>query len=202
MINIQVPINNIHIQLSTIKKPIQLHVSAPIKNIFWAVYIACEVKCTLVQAVRLCTGRTAHRGCRDIALLFLDHGTRRGWGVSITPRPLFTPRKSRYPLYKGLIGPQVRSEQVRKISLPPGFDPRTVQSCGQSLYRLRYPAQMYTLYVYMYTLCIKKSGWTVRVIYSKILYTVWTFDLCVWKYTTHMIFTFCLCTIVYGMNVA
>jgi len=37
-----------------------------------------KVKCTLVQALRLCTGRTAHRGTRGIALLFLDHGTRRG----------------------------------------------------------------------------------------------------------------------------
>jgi len=37
-----------------------------------------KVKCTLVQALRLCTGRTAHRGCRGIALLFLDHGPRRG----------------------------------------------------------------------------------------------------------------------------
>ena len=36
------------------------------------------VKCTHVQALRLCTGRTAHRGSRGIALLFLDHGTRRG----------------------------------------------------------------------------------------------------------------------------
>ena len=33
-----------------------------------------KVKCTLVQALRLCTGRTAHRGSRGIALLFLDHG--------------------------------------------------------------------------------------------------------------------------------
>jgi len=30
------------------------------------------VKCTLVQALRLCTGRTAHRGSRGIALLFHD----------------------------------------------------------------------------------------------------------------------------------
>ena len=37
-----------------------------------------KVKCTLVQALRLCTGRTAHRGSRVIALLFHDHGTRRG----------------------------------------------------------------------------------------------------------------------------
>ena len=37
-----------------------------------------KVKCTLVQALRLCTGRTAHRGSRGIALPFHDHGTRRG----------------------------------------------------------------------------------------------------------------------------
>jgi hypothetical protein len=49
-----------------------------------------KVKCNLVQALRLCTGCTAHRGSRGIALPFLDHGTRRGWGVSVTPRPLFT----------------------------------------------------------------------------------------------------------------
>ena len=35
-----------------------------------------KVKCTLVQALRLCTGRTAHRGSTDITLLFLDHGIR------------------------------------------------------------------------------------------------------------------------------
>jgi hypothetical protein len=37
-----------------------------------------KVKRTLVQALRLCTGRTAHRGSRGIALPFLDHGTRSG----------------------------------------------------------------------------------------------------------------------------
>ena len=37
-----------------------------------------KVKCILVQALRLCTGRTAHRGSRGTALLFLDHGTIRG----------------------------------------------------------------------------------------------------------------------------
>jgi hypothetical protein len=29
-----------------------------------------KVKCTLVQALRLCTGRTVHRGSRGIALLY------------------------------------------------------------------------------------------------------------------------------------
>jgi hypothetical protein len=53
-----------------------------------------KVKCTLVQeALTLCTGRTAHRGSRGIALPFHDHGTRRGWGVSVTPRTLFTLRE-------------------------------------------------------------------------------------------------------------
>ena len=37
-----------------------------------------KVKCTPVKELRLCTDRTAHRGNRGLALLFLDHGTRRG----------------------------------------------------------------------------------------------------------------------------
>jgi hypothetical protein len=57
-----------------------------------------KVKCTLVQAPRLCTGRTAHRGSRGVALPLLDHDTRRGWGVSVTPRPLFTPGKDPVPI--------------------------------------------------------------------------------------------------------
>ena len=44
------------------------------------------------------------------------------------------------PLYRRLGGPQGRSGRVRKISPPPGFDPRTVQPVAQSLYRLSYPA--------------------------------------------------------------
>ena len=86
-----------------------------------------KVKCTLVQALRLCTDRMAHRGSRGTALLFLDHRTRRGWGVSITPRPLLCPGKTQYPLYRRLGGPQGRSGQVRKISPQPGFNPWTAQ---------------------------------------------------------------------------
>jgi hypothetical protein len=37
------------------------------------------------------------------------------------------PGKTRYPLYRRLGGPQGRSGRVRKISPPPGLDPRTVQ---------------------------------------------------------------------------
>ena len=38
--------------------------------------------------MRLCTGRTDQRGRRGIALLFLDHGTRWGCGVSV-PNSLY-----------------------------------------------------------------------------------------------------------------
>jgi hypothetical protein len=37
-------------------------------------------------------------------------------------------KETQYPLYKRLCGAQGRSGRVRKISPPPGFDPRTVQS--------------------------------------------------------------------------
>ena len=37
------------------------------------------------------------------------------------------PEKTRYPLYRKLGGPQGQSGRMRKISPPPGFDPRTVQ---------------------------------------------------------------------------
>jgi len=84
-----------------------------------------KVKCTVVQALRLCTGRSAHRGSRCVALLFLDHGTRRGWGV--LPVRSLPPGKIRYRLYRRLGGPQGRSGQVRKISPQPRFDPQTVQ---------------------------------------------------------------------------
>jgi len=56
-------------------------------------YVKGKVKCTLVQALRLYTGRTGHRGIRGIALPFHYHGTRRELGVSVTPRPIFTPGK-------------------------------------------------------------------------------------------------------------
>ena len=94
---------------------------------FYVTQVKVKVKVTLVQALRLCTGRMAHRGSRGIALPFHDHDIRRGWGVSVTPWPFFTPGKTWYPLYRRLGGPQGLSGQVRKISPPPGFDPQTVQ---------------------------------------------------------------------------
>ena len=63
-----------------------------------------------------------------------------GKGSGLGPGRSLPPGKTRYPLYIRLGGPQGRSGQVRKISPPPGFDPRTVQHVAQFLYRLSYPA--------------------------------------------------------------
>jgi len=90
-------------------------------------YIKLYSKVHPLQALWLCTGCTAYMGSRGIVLPFHDHGTRRGWEVSVKPRPFLPPGKTPYPLYRRLGGPHGRSGQVRKISFPPGFDPRTVQ---------------------------------------------------------------------------
>jgi len=51
-----------------------------------------------------------------------------GEGSASRPGCSLPPGKTRYPLYRRLCGPQGQSGQVWKISPPPGFDPRTVQS--------------------------------------------------------------------------
>jgi len=99
-----------------------------------------KVKCTLVQALGLCTGRTAHRERRGIALLFLDHGTRRGWGVSVTPRPLFTPGKDPVPIVQEAgSAPGPVWTGVENLA-PTGIRSRDRPARSQSLYRLSYPA--------------------------------------------------------------
>jgi hypothetical protein len=88
--------------------------------------------------VHPCTGRTAHRESRGIALPFLDHGTRRGLGVSVTPRPLFTPKKDPVPIVHEAgwaLGPFCTGAE----NLAPHRDSIPGPS-SQTLYRLNYPA--------------------------------------------------------------
>ena len=65
-----------------------------------------------------------------------------GEGSASRPGRSLPRGKTRYPLYSRLGGPLGRSGQVRKISPPPGFDPRTVQPVAQSPYRLSYPGPL------------------------------------------------------------
>ena len=105
-----------------------------------------KVKCTLVQALRLCTGRTAHRGSRGIALPFHDHCNRRGWVVSVAPRAVFTPGKDSVPILQ-----EGRSGQVQKNLAPTGIRSPDNPARSQSLYRLRYPVHQFLALVKHYS---------------------------------------------------
>jgi len=53
-----------------------------------------------LQSLSACTGCTGHRGSRGIAVLFLDHGIRRGCGSASQPGRSLPPGKTRYLLYR------------------------------------------------------------------------------------------------------
>jgi len=80
---------------------------------------------------------------RDIAVLFHDRGTRRGWVFSGTPRPHFTPGKDPVPILQeaewapGPVWTDGKSRPHRE-SIPD----RPANS--QSPYRLSYPAHIHT----------------------------------------------------------
>jgi hypothetical protein len=97
-----------------------------------------RVKVTLVQALRFCTRSTAHRGSRGIALLFHDHGTRRGRGVSVTPRQLFTPGKDPVPIVQEAgWAPGPVSTDAENLA-PTGIRCPDRPARSQSFYRLSY----------------------------------------------------------------
>ena len=81
----------------------------------------------------------AQRVGRGVVLLFLDRGTRRGWVVSSTPRPHFTPGKDQVPILQeaGWAPGQVwtgGNSRPHRDSIPDR------PACSQSLYRLSYRA--------------------------------------------------------------
>ena len=76
----------------------------------------------------LCTGRTAHRGSRGVALLFLDHDTRRGIrGQRHDPAALWSRELPATHRTGGWLGPRAGLDRRGKSRPIPGFDPRTVQ---------------------------------------------------------------------------
>jgi hypothetical protein len=94
----------------------------------------CLVKCTLVQALRLCTGRTAHRESRGIVLPFHDHGTRRGEGSASRPGRSLPSGK-----IGGWEGPRDGLDRFGKTA-PGGIQSPERSARSQSLYRMSYPA--------------------------------------------------------------
>jgi hypothetical protein len=92
-----------------------------------------------VGKVHPCTDTEAlYRGRgRGIALTYHDHGTRRGWGVSVTPQLLFTPGKDPAPIVQeaGLAAGTVWTSAENLA--PTGIRSPDRPARSQSLYRLR-----------------------------------------------------------------
>jgi hypothetical protein len=84
---------------------------------------------------------------RGIALSFRDLGARRGWVASTTPRPLYPRERPGTHCTGGWVGPRAGLDVCKKISPPPGFDPRTLQPRSQSLDRLSYPSHTFWRYL-------------------------------------------------------
>jgi len=81
----------------------------------------------------------AQRVGRSIALLFHDRGTRRGWVISSTPRPHFTPGKDPVLVLQEA-GWAPGSVWTGGKSRPHGDSIPDLPACSQSLYRLSYRA--------------------------------------------------------------
>ena len=86
-----------------------------------------KVKCTLVQAIRLCTGRTAHRGSSGIALPIHDQTLEGGEGSASRPGRFFPPERLGTHCTGSWVGPRAGLDRCGKSRPPPGFDLRTVQ---------------------------------------------------------------------------
>jgi len=103
-------------------------------NIFY--YIGVKLKFSLYRP------GVAQSVARGIALLFYDRGNRRGWVVSSTPRPHFTPGKDSVPILQEAgwaPGPVLTGGKSRpQLDSIPDRPARS-----QSLYRLSYPAHYY-----------------------------------------------------------
>jgi len=100
-----------------------------------------KVKCTLVQALRLCTDRTVRTGSRNRTLLFLDHGTRRGEGSASRPATLYHQERPGTHCEGGWLGPRAGLDRCGKSRLT-GIRSSDRPGRSQSLYRLSYPAHV------------------------------------------------------------
>jgi len=70
----------------------------------------------------------------------MTNGTRREWGVSVTPRPLFTPGKEPVPIVQEAGWASGPVWTGAETLAPTGVRSPDRPARSQSLYRLRYPA--------------------------------------------------------------
>jgi hypothetical protein len=78
------------------------------------------------------------------SILFSDLGTGRGWGVSVTPRPLSTPSKDPVPIVQEAgWAPESIWTGAENLA-PTGIRSPIRPARSQSLYLLSYPAHLHT----------------------------------------------------------
>jgi hypothetical protein len=105
----------------------------------------------------------------DTTLLFLGHGTIRGWGVSVKRRPLFTSGKNLVPIVQEA-GWAPRSVWTGAENLSPtGIRSPDRPARSQSLYRLRYPAHVYTINL---TNILNVTASWIRYFHTRLLFLV------------------------------
>ena len=79
-----------------------------------------KVQCPLVQALRLCTGRTAHRGSRGIALPFMTTALEEVRGQRHAPAALYLRERPHTYCTEGWVGPRAGLDRCGK-SRPTGI---------------------------------------------------------------------------------
>jgi hypothetical protein len=88
-----------------------------------------KVKVTLVQTLRLCKDRTAHRGSRGITILFHDQRHQKGVRCQRhAPSALYPQKRPGTHCTGGWVGHRTGMDRYGKSRPPPGFDPRTVHT--------------------------------------------------------------------------
>jgi len=102
------------------------------------------LKCTLVQALRLCTGRTAHRGSRCIALLLHDQRHWKGVrGQFHAPVALYPRERPGTHCTGDWVGPRAGLHRCGKSRPHRDSIPGPSSRSSQSLYRLSYRARTF-----------------------------------------------------------
>ena len=98
---------------------------------------------------------------RGIALLFHDHGTRRGWVIISAPRPHFTSGKDLVPILQEAGWAPVPVWKGGK-SHPHQDSIVDCPACSQSLYQLSYPGHKLLRLFSMTAICKQVTKWLQR----------------------------------------
>jgi hypothetical protein len=103
----------------------------------------------------------------------MTKGTRKEWGVSVTPRPLFTPGKDPVPIVQEAgWAPGPVWKGAENLAPPTGIQSPERPARSQSLHRLSYPAHVLSLGYEILYFCNKTEKKNRFMIFGRILYII------------------------------